>query len=66
MIAEQLFGGFFKNPENLVIRYHLMETFILSWLHTKKNEYIHSKIGDSSAVQLTFEEARDIAGYFGQ
>jgi dipeptidyl aminopeptidase/acylaminoacyl peptidase len=56
---------FFKNPEKSSYQISPNGSFysFMAPYKNRMNIFIQ-KIGDSSATQLTFEEARDIAGYF--
>ena len=56
---------FFKNPEKSSYQISPDGSFysFMAPYKNRMNVFIQ-KIGDSSATQLTFEEARDIAGYF--
>ena len=57
--------NFFKNPEKSSYQISPDGSFysFMAPYKNRMNIFIQ-KIGDSSATQLTFEEARDIAGYF--
>lgn len=66
VIAEQIpLEDFFKNPEKSSYQISPDGNFysFMAPYKNRMNIFIQ-RIGDSSAVQLTFEEARDIAGYF--
>ena len=66
MIAKQIpLEDFFKNPEKSSYQISPDGNFysFMAPYKNRMNIFIQ-RIGDSSAVQLTFEEARDIAGYF--
>ena len=66
VIAKQIpLEGFFKNPEKSSYQISPDGSFysFMAPFKNRMNIFIQ-KIGDSSATQLTFEEARDIAGYF--
>ena len=66
MIAKQIpLEDFFKNPEKSSYQISPDGSFysFMAPYKNRMNIFIQ-KIGDSSATQLTFEEARDIAGYF--
>ena len=66
VIAKQIpLEDFFKNPEKSSYQISPDGSFY-SFMATYKNRMniFIQKISDSSATQLTFEEARDIAGYF--
>ena len=66
MIAKQIpLENFFKNPEKSSYQISPDGSFysFMAPYKNRMNIFIQ-KIGDSSATQLTFEEARDIAGYF--
>jgi dipeptidyl aminopeptidase/acylaminoacyl peptidase len=66
VIAKQIpLEDFFKNPEKSSYQISPDGSFYSFMAPYKKRMNIFiQKIGDSSATQLTFEEARDIAGYF--
>jgi len=66
VIAKQIpLENFFKNPEKSSYQISPDGSFYSFMAPYKKRMNIFiQKIGDSSATQLTFEEARDIAGYF--
>jgi dipeptidyl aminopeptidase/acylaminoacyl peptidase len=66
VIAKQIpLEDFFKNPEKSSYQISPNGSFYSFMAPYKKRMNIFiQKIGDSSATQLTFEEARDIAGYF--
>ena len=66
MIAKEIpLEDFFKNPEKSSYQISPDGSFYSFMAPYKKRMNIFiQKIGDSSATQLTFEEARDIAGYF--
>ena len=66
VIAKQIpLEDFFKNPEKSSYQISPDGNFysFMAPYKNRMNIFIQ-RIGDSSAVQLTFEEARDIAGYF--
>ena len=66
VIAKQIpLENFFKNPEKSSYQISPDGSFysFMAPYKNRMNIFIQ-KIGDSSATQLTFEEARDIAGYF--
>ena len=66
VIAKQIpLEDFFKNPEKSSYQISPDGSFysFMAPYKNRMNIFIQ-KIGDSSATQLTFEEARDIAGYF--
>ncbi len=66
IMAEQIpLEDFFKNPEKSSYQISPNGSFysFMAPYKNRMNIFIQ-KIGDSSATQLTFEEARDIAGYF--
>ena len=66
MIAKQIpLEDFFKNPEKSSYQISPNGSFY-SYMAPYKNRMniFIQKIGDSSATQLTFEEKRDISGYF--
>ena len=66
VIAKQIpLEDFFKNPEKSSYQISPDGGFysFMAPYKNRMNIFIQ-KIGDSSATQLTFEEARDIAGYF--
>ena len=66
MIAKQIpLENFFKNPEKSSYQISPDGSFysFMAPYKNRMNIFIQ-KIGDSNATQLTFEEARDIAGYF--
>ena len=66
VIAKQIpLEDFFKNPEKSSYQISADGSFysFMAPYKNRMNIFIQ-KIGDSSATQLTFEEARDIAGYF--
>lgn len=66
VIAKQIpLENFFKNPEKSSYQISPDGSFysFMAPYKNRMNIFIQ-KIGDSSANQLTFEEARDIAGYF--
>ena len=66
MIAKQIpLEDFFKNPEKSSYQISPNGSFY-SYMGPYKNRMniFIQKIGDSSATQLTFEEKRDISGYF--
>jgi dipeptidyl aminopeptidase/acylaminoacyl peptidase len=66
VIAKQIpLENFFKNPEKSSYKISPDGSFysFMAPYKNRMNIFIQ-KIGDSSATQLTFEEARDIAGYF--
>ena len=66
VIAKQIpLEDFFKNPEKSSYQISPNGRFysFMAPYKNRMNIFIQ-KIGDSSATQLTFEEARDIAGYF--
>ncbi len=66
VIANQIpLEDFFKNPEKSSYQISPDGSFysFMAPYKNRMNIFIQ-KIGDSSATQLTFEEARDIAGYF--
>ena len=65
-IAKQIpLENFFKNPEKSSYQISPNGSFysFMAPYKNRMNIFIQ-KIGDSSATQLTFEEGRDIAGYF--
>ena len=66
VIAKEIpLEDFFKNPEKSSYQISPDGSFYSFMAPYKKRMNIFiQKIGDSSATQLTFEEARDIAGYF--
>ena len=66
VIAKEIpLEDFFKNPEKSSYQISPDGSFYSFMAPYKKRMNIFiQKIGDSSASQLTFEEARDIAGYF--
>ena len=66
MIAKQIpLEDFFKNPEKSSYQISPNGSYY-SYMAPYKNRMniFIQKIGDSSATQLTFEEKRDISGYF--
>ena len=66
VIAKQIpLENFFKNPEKSSYQISPDGSFysFMAPYKNRMNIFIQ-KIGDSSAIQLTYEEARDIAGYF--
>ena len=66
VMAKQIpLEDFFKNPEKSSYQISPNGSFysFMAPYKNRMNIFIQ-KIGDSSATQLTFEEARDIAGYF--
>ena len=66
VIAKEIpIEDFFKNPEKSSYQISPDGSFysFMAPYKNRMNIFIQ-KIGDSSATQLTFEEARDIAGYF--
>jgi len=66
VIAKQIpLENFFKNPEKSSYQISPDGSFysFMAPYKNRMNIFIQ-KIGDSSATQLTFEEARDITGYF--
>ena len=66
VIAKQIpLEDFFKNPEKSSYQISPDGSFysFMAPYKNRMNIFIQ-KIGDSNATQLTFEEARDIAGYF--
>jgi dipeptidyl aminopeptidase/acylaminoacyl peptidase len=66
VIAKQIpLENFFKNPEKSSYQISPDGSFysFMAPYKNRMNIFIQ-KIGDSAATQLTFEEARDIAGYF--
>ena len=66
VIAKQIpLEDFFKNPEKSSYQISPDGSFysFMAPYKNRMNIFIQ-KIGDSTATQLTFEEARDIAGYF--
>ena len=66
MIAKQIpLEDFFKNPEKSSYQISPNGSYY-SYMGPYKNRMniFIQKIGDSSATQLTFEEKRDISGYF--
>ena len=66
VIAKQIpLEDFFKNPEKSSHQISPDGSFysFMAPYKNRMNIFIQ-KIGDSNATQLTFEEARDIAGYF--
>ncbi|MBD01066.1 MAG: S9 family peptidase, partial [Crocinitomicaceae bacterium] len=66
VIAKQIpLKDFFKNPEKTSYKISPDGSFysFMAPYKNRMNIFIQ-KIGDSSSTQLTFEEARDIAGYF--
>jgi dipeptidyl aminopeptidase/acylaminoacyl peptidase len=66
VIAKQIpLEDFFKNPEKSSYQISPDGSFysFMAPYKNRMNIFIQ-KIGDSSVTQLTFEEARDIAGYF--
>lgn len=66
VMAEQIpLEDFFKNPEKSSYQISPNGSFysFMAPYKNRMNIFIQ-KIGDSSATQLTFEEARDISGYF--
>ena len=66
VISKQIpLENFFKNPEKSSYQISPDGSFysFMAPYKNRMNIFIQ-KIGDSNATQLTFEEARDIAGYF--
>ena len=66
VIAKEIpLEDFFKNPEKSSYQISPDGSFysFMAPYKTRMNIFIQ-KIGDSSATQLTFEETRDISGYF--